>query len=39
MITIGILALQGDTRFHEKIMKDTLKELNIIGQVIRVKSK
>jgi len=38
MLTIGILALQGDTRFHEDLVKKTLKETNTEGKIKRIKS-
>lgn len=35
MVTIGVLALQGDVRFHEEILKDVFKEKKIDNGVIK----
>ncbi len=35
MVTIGVLALQGDVRFHEEILKDVFKESKIDNGVIK----
>ncbi len=38
MVTIGVIALQGDTRFHETALAASFSELKIDGKVKRIKN-